>query len=393
MPERKRSFINVDELMPQVSLEQVAQFYGITLPELKRAGDEVRLRCFLACGKTEETGDRAIAIRADSPTKTWHCHNYGCGKGGNLLGLMDLVKPGANAGGRPRGERFKELASDLASIVSGGAANESNPTPPQSQPQPATSEPPRNSLLAESDNQRARELLTLDEQFITDVAAMPPEASNYFRRRPFLTPEVCRHWRMGYLPQSAKSLLRGRIVYGYLDQDGQVLTWFGRDPRYESKLAAWKASDRSEPEPIKTQFVKGFHRGLELYGVHAISSVAIDKQSARSGLFVVEGPNDAIRLQSLGVPAVALCSNTITREQAEKAAELARKCAGGQITLLLDCDEEGERGVQQALPMLAEHAPVRLGWSSRMHDGGFRGRQPESIDAEEWKRLMVGPAI
>ncbi len=393
MPERKRSFVNVDELMPQVSLEQVAQFYGITLPELKRAGDEVRLRCFLACGRTDETGDRAIAIRADSPTKTWHCHNYGCGKGGNLLGLMDLMKPGTSAGGRPRGERFKELASDLASIVSGGVANESNPASPQTQSQRTASEPSRNSLLAESDNPRARELLTLDEQFITDVAAMPPEASSYFRRRPFLTPGVCRQWRMGYLPQSAKSLLRGKIVYGYQDDDGQLLTWFGRDPRYESKLAEWKASDRSEPEPIKTQFVKGFHRGLELYGAHAISRITIDKESAGSGLFVVEGPNDAIRLQSLGVPAVALCSNTITREQAQKAAGLARECAGGIITLLLDCDEEGERGVQQALPMLAEYAPVRLGWSARMHGGGFRGRQPESIDAEEWKRLVLGLAI
>ena len=65
-------------------------------------------------------------------------------------------------------------------------------------------------------------LLISHEQFITDVAAMPPEASAYFRRRPFLTPEVCQKFAMGYLPHSSKSLLRGQIVYGYRSPDGRA---------------------------------------------------------------------------------------------------------------------------------------------------------------------------
>ena len=120
--------------------------------------------------------------------------------------------------------------------------------------------------LAASENERARELVTLHEQFVTDVAAMPPEVSAYFRRRPFLTPEVCQKFAVGYLPQSAKSLLRGHVVYGYRGRGWRSPDWFGRNVRYEEQIARWKGSDRSESEPMKTRFVKGFHRGLELYG-------------------------------------------------------------------------------------------------------------------------------
>src|SRR5205085_10375608 len=119
MPPEKKTFINVDELMPQLSLDDVARHYGVQLPELHQIASETRARCFLNCGKTSETGDRALAIQTDHPARQWKCHQYGCGKGGNLVSLCDLIKPGANAGGRPRGERFKEIAKDLQHIVSG----------------------------------------------------------------------------------------------------------------------------------------------------------------------------------------------------------------------------------------------------------------------------------
>src|SRR4051812_25287846 len=111
MSTENRSFVNVDELMPQISVEQVAAFYGATLPELHRTGTETRTRCFLNCGRTCETGNRVLAIQTEHPAKQWHCHQYGCGKGGNLVSLSDLLKSGSNAGGKPRGQRFKEIAA------------------------------------------------------------------------------------------------------------------------------------------------------------------------------------------------------------------------------------------------------------------------------------------
>src|ERR1700720_100788 len=100
--EKKSSFIKVDDLMPQVALEQAVTYYRVQMPELHQVGSETRTRCFLNCGKSQETGDRAIAIQHGHPAKQWHCHQYGCGKGGNLVSLCDLLKPGASASGRPR---------------------------------------------------------------------------------------------------------------------------------------------------------------------------------------------------------------------------------------------------------------------------------------------------
>ena len=97
-----------------------------------------------------------------------------------------------------------------------------------------------------------------------------------------------------------------------------------------------------EKEPEKFHFVKGFHRGLELFGQPAVRSPDAAEKLKALGLVLVEGPNDVIRLDTLGVPAVGLCSNRISREQAAKAAQLARELAGGIVTVFLDCDPEGE---------------------------------------------------
>jgi 5S rRNA maturation endonuclease (ribonuclease M5) len=391
-PEKKSSFIKVDELMPKVSLEQVAAYYGVQLPDLHRTANETRTRCFLICGRTQETGDRALAIQTDDPARKWHCHQYGCGKGGNLISLCDLLKPGTNAGGRPRGQRFKEIAADLQAIASGASRAEGAAAAPA---KPPSAEAPKVNLpLAESPNERARGLVNLDQKFVLDIAAMPPKASAYFRRRLFLTPEVCKKWRVGYLPRDAggedKSggTMRGKIVYGYQSEGAELLTWFGRDPEFEDKHQKWVGGGKQGQEPEKFHFVKGFHRGIELLGQHALRFPEATEKLKGLGLIVVEGPNDVIRLDTLGVPAVALCSNRISREQATKAARLARKLAGGIVTVMLDCDAEGEEGMKQCLGYLAQLCPIRLAWTSKMYGGKFRGTQPESLKAEQWEEIL-----
>lgn len=387
--EKKSRFVNVDELMSKISIEQAASYYGVQLPELHRVGNETRTRCFLNCGRTCETGDRVLAIQADHPAKQWHCHQYGCGKGGNLISLCDLMKPGPNMGGRPRGkERFGGIAADLQAMADGTlrGAPDQKPAVAAKAPAPVKVNVP----LKDSSNERARELINLDAKFVLDVGAMNPKASAYFRRRPFLSLEVCKKWRVGYLPRDsggdhAGGTMRGKIVYGYRSETGDILTWFGRDPQFEENHQQWEAGGKTGPEPEKFHFVKGFHRGIELFGQHAIRSPEAATKLKDLGLIVVEGPNDAIRLDTLGVPAVALCSNRISREQAAKAAKLAREFAGGIVTVLLDCDPEGEEGMKQCLGYLAQLCPVRLAWTSKMYDGKFKGRQPESLSKDEWE--------
>ena len=393
-PERTK-FVNVDELMTGMTLEQVTRFYGVSLPELYRTGQETRMRCFLACGKVEETGDRVLAMQENDPAKKLKCHEYECGKGGNLVSLCDLLKPGRNAGGKPRGQLFKEIAVDLQAMAGGLLCNDKSSIAPPVVAKSAEPEASKiNVPLARSDNERARALTELDARFIRECAGVPPPASAYLRRRPYLSSEVMRSWRVGYLPRNtggdqAGGTMRGKIVYAYHSGDGNLLTWFGRDPEFEEKHAKWELSDRSQKEPAKFHFVSGFHRGIELFGCDRLQRPEAAETLGKLGLVVVEGPNDVIRLSTLGVPAVALCSNAISREQAVKVADLAHEAAGGIVTVMLDCDPEGEKGMKQALGYLAQLVPVRLAWASTMHGGKFRGRQPESLSDQEWREIAT----
>ena len=47
MSAEPKSFINFYVLMPNVTIEHVAAYYGVQLPELNRIGKEIRGRCFL----------------------------------------------------------------------------------------------------------------------------------------------------------------------------------------------------------------------------------------------------------------------------------------------------------------------------------------------------------
>lgn len=393
MTRKGEGYVNVDELMPQITLAQAAQFYGVVLPEMQQVGNEIRTRCFLNCGRSEETGDRALAIRADSPAQQWKCHQYGCGKGGNLISICDLMKSGTHNDGRPRGERFKAIRDDLKAMVS-GVLQADTPVVVSTKPEPAPDPPKSNPPLAQSDNERARALVNLDEKFLVEPdETMNKFAAAYFRRRSYLTPDVCRQWRMGYLPHDvggkdkSGGTMRGKVVYGLANEAGEIVTWFGRDPEFEHKYGKWEGTDRSSREPQKFHFVKGFHRGLELYGQHALDQADAVEQLQRFGLLIVEGPNDVIRLATLGVPAVAILSNHITSAQAELAGKLADQHAGGVMTPMLDLDAEGQNGIGQALTELAQYGRVQLAWSAKMHDGAFRGRQPESLTPAEWDRI------
>ena len=121
----KTGFVNVDELQEQISVDDVLQFYGVDPGQVHRTQRELRMQCVLLCGKAEPTGDRALAIERDG-VKRWKCHQYdggqACGRSGNLVGLCDLLKEGANCDGKPRGQRFKDIVQDLQAIAGGTAA-------------------------------------------------------------------------------------------------------------------------------------------------------------------------------------------------------------------------------------------------------------------------------
>ncbi len=395
-PGRTRGYIDVDGLQRELSLqgdvvERIARYYGRELPELHRTQQETRLACLFTCGREGRTGDRVLSIKEQPDGCLFRCFHYGCTVRGNLLTLMHWMKHDRPPSGeRLQGGEFREIAEDLRRLVAGdslpleGSPRREEFIDDESAPEKTIFNVP----LKDSENERARELVTLDERFVTDVSQMNPKAAAYVRRRPFLTQELMKKFRCGYLPQDAGSLLRGQFVYGWANPEGEILTWFGRNLNYEDQHVRWERSGESKDEPSKFRFVKGFQRGLELYGENQLLNEADRDLLKQLGIIVVEGPNDVLNLHSLGIPSVAVCSNTITETQADKLASLAKEFGEETVSVMFDLDREGENGARQAILALSERCRVRNLWTSGMQEGEYCGRQPESLTREEWDALI-----
>lgn len=390
-------YISVDDLQAQTSLHEAAAKCGAAL-DPHGGGKQVRLDCAFGC-PGDHAGKREISVDTSNPQKVFACHAYSCQLRGNLLMLMHGWLTGARpAGDKLKGEEFKRVRG----VLSGSGT----PLPQGDAPAAATkdaerkAESKRNVPLAQHENEKARELASLDEKFLRDVAHMPPSAASYVRRHPCLSPAWMEKWRVGVLPLDGGAdkrgwSLRGQLLYPVLSEDGKVLAWVARDPQFEAKEQAFSAltpDERAkEKKPAKHRFPVDFHRGQELFGQQA---GRLDERNcrgtiARCGIVVVEGFNDVIGLDGIDVPSVAIMSNKITEHQVAKVERFSKMLAGGKVTLLFDADDAGDAGAKEALWLLAQRGlDVRLGWSKAMHGGAFAGRQPEGLCASEWHQTI-----
>lgn len=137
-------------------------------------------------------------------------------------------------------------------------------------------------------------------------------------------------------------------------------------------------------EPQKYRFVKNFQRGLELLGQHlfSVKQDQIRERLQGLGLPIVAGPNDVLRLWSLRLPSVALCSPEykVSEAQAGKIADIAHDVAAGIVWLLLPCNPQGEVGMKQCLWYLSQHMSVRLGWNQMKFGGQYQGKEAEHLE-------------
>ncbi len=393
-------YIDVDRLQAETTLEAAAAKCAIPL-DVKGSGPEVRLDCPFHC-PGDHAGRREIAINVENPQKVWQCHAYGCGTRGNLLALMHGWLTGAKpSGGKLKGEEFQQVKRLLASSSISSASVAAKKTAPSPRTADATPPLPVNVPLRDHPEPRVRELATIDEKLLRDVAAMNPAAAAYVRRHPCLTSESLTKWRCGYLPHDGGGdkrgwSLRGGLLYPVLSEQGKVLAWVGREVNYEQKEQEFlrlTPAERAEREPpAKHRFPKGFHRGQELFGQHASRLLEPGYRDflATHGLVIVEGFNDVIGLDNLGIPALGIMSNRMTEAQGEKIARFARQVGGNRVNLMFDCEASGIDGAKEALWYFAERRlDVRLAWSPTMHGGAYAGKQPESLTLAEWQLLQV----
>lgn len=394
----RTGYVDVDTLQAETSLAAAAAKCGIPL-DVKGSGAEVRIDCPFGCAG-DHCGRKEVAINTDNPQKIFLCHAYECQFRGNLLTLMHGWLTGQKpAGGKLKGPEFQRVKQALAST---GDVAASGPAPKEPAAACKTATPPLqpNVPLIDAPNERVRELHNIDEKFLTDVAVMNPAAAAYVRQHSCLSSESMQKWRVGYLPHDGGGdkrgwSLRGSIIYPVLSENGKVLTWVGRDVQHEEKereFARLSPAERvGQNPPAKHRFPKGFHRGQELFGQHAsrLTEPGYREFIARHGLLIVEGFNDVIGLDNLGVPALGIMSNRMTDAQGEKIVRWAKQLASGRVTLMFDCEPSGSDGAKEALWFFAQHQlDVRLAWSPMMHGGAFMGKQPESIERSDLEFLL-----
>ncbi len=122
-----------------------------------------------------------------------------------------------------------------------------------------------------------------------------------------------------------------------LSEYGKVLAQVGRDVQHEQKECECQqlspAERTGKEPPAKHGFPKGFHRGVELFGQHAsrLKEPGYREFIAQHGLILVEGFNDVIGLDNLGVPALGIMSNRMTDAQGDKAIRFAMQLGVNRI--------------------------------------------------------------
>ncbi|MCA9028254.1 MAG: toprim domain-containing protein [Planctomycetaceae bacterium] len=392
MPRNASYIQDVDRLIEQTPLSDVLHHYGLPPPE-KSTGEHRMVCPFNAECRDSQYGN--LTVNLDSSAKLIYAHC--CQIRGNLLTLIHgLETHSPPSTDRLRGDEFKAAVAKLKEInglIDSPTVNRDDAPAVEAHNQTASpaDPPPQNVPLCQQD--KTKGLVNLWEDCIVDVAEMSPPAAAYFRERPWLTPEVCRKWKLGYLPRNGRSLLRGMVIYAHENEEGEILSYSGRDVRFDEKWDKWIRDGRpDDKKPSKHRYVKGYHKGLELYGhlANRLQDRRLKESLGKHGLVIVEGQNDVIRLDTLGIAAVGLCSNRATEEQISKIVGIAKRASQGQVILMPDNDEEGETGFQDLLWQLASQGLlVQLAWSRTSHNGRFNGLQPEHLTDEMWQTDLL----
>lgn len=393
-------YIDVDRLQSETTLEQATVKCGVSL-EVKGTGSEVRIDCPFGCAG-DHCGRKEVAINTDNAQKIFQCHAYACGFRGNLLTLMHgFLTQSKPTGDKLKGDEFQRVKKVLAGSAQSVASPMATKNPEAAKLVTAATPLLSNMPLIESTEPRVRELSNIDEKLVRDVSEMNPPSASYIRRHPCLTADSMSRWRCGYLPNSGGSdkrgwSLRGSILYPVQSEQGKVLAWVGRDVQYEQKEREFQflspAERTGKEPPAKHRFPKGFHRGLELFGQHSsrLREPGYRDFIAEHGLTLVEGFNDVINLDNLGIPALGIMSNRMTDAQGEKVATWAKQMAGSRVNIMFDCEATGVEGAKEALWFFAQRQlQVRLLWSPDMYEGKFQGWQPESLTQASMGELFT----
>ena len=335
----------IDEV---VSRTDIVELINARVP-LKRAGKEYK-----ACCPFHE--ERTPSFTVSSAKQFYHC--FGCGAHGTAIGFLmeydNMEFP----------EAVEHLAGRLGLEIPKASGGEPRGTGDGTQ-----------NLL--------RVLEKADAYYRTQLRrhAESKTAIEYLKRRG-LTGEIAARFGLGYAPPGWDNLLkalghtpaerealiraglavkkdakvydrfRNRIIFPIHDHRGRVVGFGGR------------VLDDGEPKYLNSPETPLFHKGSELYGLHAARSALPDDRS----MVVVEGYMDVLALAQFGVEnAVATLGTATTRRHLER---LFRYCS--DVVFCFDGDDAGKRAawraLETALPALEDGRQIGFLFLPEGHD-------------------------
>jgi DNA primase len=337
----KTQYVDFKAVKQAVSILQILDHYHLT-ERFKRNGDSLTGPCPL------HNGQSPTQFRVSISKNCWHCFSE-CKRGGNIL---DFVARKEGISIREAAIRISEwFGLSLEKPVRNG---EPKPTDePKPAAEPAAKPAPR--PVAEK-----RELESGVNKPLGFALQNLDTAHPYLAERG-LTPESVAEFGLGFCN---KGSMTGRIVIPIHNAEGQLVAYAGRWP-----------AEPAEDQP-KYKLPPGFKKSLELFNLHR----AIQTDPSQP-LVIVEGFFDCLKLWQAGVKrVVALMGSTLSPAQEE--AIIKHTNSDSLIILMLDEDDAGRVGREQALQRLAPKAFVKV------FQFPNEGQQPDQLSGEQLAQLL-----
>lgn len=349
------------------ALKSVADFGTVlthytALGELSLSGTNMQSRQLsLHCPFHDDTTP-SLSVNRDKGV--FNCHAAGCGCRGNVL---DFVLAMEAMAGRLAKDELRQAAERLAAIV--GFAVEARKT--ASEPRRASKRGKRAKPCPDAETAVLGDPGAAEEVSGPELEANKPLSASFLERfqatlafdHPYLAergldPAMAAAWGIGFQSTGA---WQNRVVIPITDAQGEILAYAGR----------WALGDDALPDgegKYKLPKAQHFNKKLALFNHQRV-------RQARH-VTLVEGYFGAIRLQRLGLPAVALMGNAISAEQVALLNALPRLVA---VTVLLDGGAYNQATTDRVLGVIARHDP-----SFRVRALALpEGEQPDVIE-EAW---------
>ncbi|MEI6534047.1 MAG: toprim domain-containing protein [Verrucomicrobiaceae bacterium] len=345
-----KPFIDFTAIKAAVSFQQVLEHYGFTASmRSTRNGDGLEGPCPIHEGTSQDV------FKVTLSKNCWFCHNSSCKCGGNHL---DFVAKMENCDAHEAALKIDQwfnlgLAGKAGSPPPRRDDAPSRSVPPVQQPSSAANLPQTNSEDEGSVSLGCNNPLQFElKNLKTDHAYMTERG---------LSPETASTFGLGFC---AKGTMSGRIVIPIHNGKGELVGYSGRWP-----------GEPPEERP-KYKLPAGFKKSAEVFNLHRAL-----QESPEQPLIIVEGFFDVMKLWQLGFKrAVSIMGSSLSKVQEELIRQATN--SDSRITLMLDEDNAGRKGREQALLRLATFAYVHVVVFPA------ENMQPDHLSAEELATLL-----